>query len=120
MGPPLSPGPLGLPYRAAQKPPRSVIELFHDLNCPFSKKMMMTLQEVVPAIEEKYLDAVQWLFMGVIQPWHAQSCLMHSAALAVADIKPDATWKYFWASFDKQERFFDDTACTKSQKEVHE
>uniref|UniRef100_A0A7S4VHI0 Thioredoxin-like fold domain-containing protein n=1 Tax=Alexandrium monilatum TaxID=311494 RepID=A0A7S4VHI0_9DINO len=120
MGPPLPPGPLGHPYKAAEKPPRIVVELFLDLCCPFCKKMMTALKDVAPAVEASHPGQVQWLFCNVIQPWHPQSCMMHEAFLAVSTKKPEAAWPYAWAVLDKQESFFDDQVMDKSRKQLYE
>uniref|UniRef100_A0A7S1WTV5 Thioredoxin-like fold domain-containing protein n=1 Tax=Alexandrium catenella TaxID=2925 RepID=A0A7S1WTV5_ALECA len=120
MGPPLPPGPLGHPFKAAERPPKIVVELFLDLCCPFSKKMMMTLKEVTAAVEASCPGQVQWLFCNVIQPWHPQSCMMHEVCLAVSAKKAEATWPFIWALFDKQESFFDDQVMDKSRKQLYE
>ena len=81
MPPPIPSAPIGtLMLKTAA--PSLVIETFHDFCCPFSKKMFVTLMEVMPALKEQG-KPVDLLFQCVPQPWHAQSSYMHEVALAV-------------------------------------
>mmetsp|Transcript_88436 Transcript_88436/g.205749 ORF Transcript_88436/g.205749 Transcript_88436/m.205749 type:complete len:206 (-) Transcript_88436:103-720(-) len=119
MGPPLPPGPLGHPYKVVETP-RLVIEIFHDLCCPFCKKMFASLEAVVSAYESSHPGQIQWLYCNVIQPWHPQSCTMHEVCLAVSAIKPEAVWQFASAVYAKQESFYDDQALDKSRKQLDE
>lgn len=85
--PPLPKAPLGF-SRFAAPAPRLSLDLYHDLCCPFSKKMFVTLfgddgtSGVATAFEAKYPGCAEWNWRPVPQPWHAQSSYMHEAALA--------------------------------------
>mmetsp|Transcript_130029 Transcript_130029/g.324083 ORF Transcript_130029/g.324083 Transcript_130029/m.324083 type:complete len:203 (-) Transcript_130029:41-649(-) len=120
MGPPLPPGPLGHPFSPSEKPPKIVIELFHDLCCPFCKKMGQTLEKVMPSFEAKHPGVVQWLYMNVPQPWHAQSCLMHEACLAVSAVKPTATWPFIFALYEKQAEYYDAQVTDLSKRQLYQ
>ena len=63
------------------------VEVFLDLDCPYSRKCFKTLYEgsVIQAYEGK---PVQFLVQNVIQPWHPVGSLMHEVSLAVKSIKP--------------------------------
>jgi len=120
MGPPLPPGPLGHPFNPQETRPKIVIELFHDLCCPFCKKMGQTLEKVMPSFEAKHPGVVQWLFMNVPQPWHPQGCLMHEVCLAVSEIQPAATWPFIFAVYEKQAEYFDAEVTDMSKRQVYQ
>ena len=81
MAAPMPPAPVGLKLTQAPNP-TVVVEMFHDVCCPFSKKMYDTVDGgVLPALADKGLsDQIDFVWQSVPQPWHAQSCLMHVAA----------------------------------------
>jgi protein-disulfide isomerase len=120
MPPPLPPGPLGHPYKQPEKPPKVVIELFHDLTCPFCKKMMDSLKEVLPEYETKHPGAIQWLYCNVVQTWHPQSALCHEACMAVSEVKKEAVWDFVHAFMDKQEDYFDDKVRSKTPNDIYQ
>ena len=81
MPPPIPSAPIGtLMFKTSG--PALIIETFQDFCCPFSKKMFVTLSEVMAALKEQG-KSVDLLFQCVPQPWHAQSSYMHEVALAV-------------------------------------
>ncbi|CAF0849571.1 unnamed protein product [Didymodactylos carnosus] len=80
------------------------IDLFLDLTCPFSAKMWKTL------VENNVLSSyknVQFIFRHQIQPWHAQSTLLHTALIAVAKHHSEKFQKAASVLFNYQQEFFD-------------
>lgn len=124
MPPPLPSHPLGV--RLLGNPSATlVVELFHDLCCPFSRKMSMTLWGGVfdqigadPALAAK----VEFIFHNVPQPWHPQSPVMHECMFAVAlavDHDPEKLKKYIIAVFNAWPTFADLYVADKTRKELH-
>eukprot|EP00418_Pyrodinium_bahamense_P051952 CAMPEP_0179179544 /NCGR_PEP_ID=MMETSP0796-20121207/88861_1 /TAXON_ID=73915 /ORGANISM="Pyrodinium bahamense, Strain pbaha01" /LENGTH=266 /DNA_ID=CAMNT_0020883211 /DNA_START=14 /DNA_END=814 /DNA_ORIENTATION=- len=117
-GPPLPSQPLGVAWPSQAGVGSVVVELFLDLCCPFSKKMIKTLASGVAA---QYEGNVTFVFQSVVQPWHAQSSYMHEASLAVLDVGgPAAFWKFALAVLDSQEEFFDDKVYDKTRQQLYE
>ena len=85
--PPPPKAPLGF-SRFGTAAPRLTLDVYHDLCCPFSQKMFLTLfgadgcGGVASAIDAARPGCVEWTWRAVPQPWHAQSSYMHEAALA--------------------------------------
>lgn len=89
-GPPLPHKPLGAILGTGDP----TFEIFLDLSCPFSVKAFNTIfDEVEPAHRGK----ASFLIHNVVQPWHAQSTVMHEAALAVREVAPELYFKYYRA-----------------------
>ncbi|CAE8620279.1 unnamed protein product [Polarella glacialis] len=138
-GPPMPSVPVGVARPGGQKASVTV-ELFLDLCCPYSNKMFKTISEhVAPKYEgeaglmnicsltqatldmnKESLSQVKFVFHSVAQPWHAQSCYMHEASLAVLDSAgPQKFWDFAGALFCKQEEFFDDMVMDKTRNELY-
>eukprot|EP00434_Breviolum_minutum_P017198 symbB.v1.2.015183.t1/scaffold1044.1/size142232/4 len=114
-GPPLPSEPMGVPWSKAGG--AVVVELFLDLCCPFSKRMLHTVAGDVAA---SYEGKVNFIFHTVVQPWHAQSSYMHEASLAVLKLHgPEAFWKYVVALSEHQENYFDDKTFDKSRQQIY-
>jgi hypothetical protein len=47
------------------------------------------------------------IFRPQIQPWHPSSTLVHEAALAVQQVRPDKFWEFSERLFDQQKDYFD-------------
>eukprot|EP00040_Diaphanoeca_grandis_P003203 m.24211 g.24211 ORF g.24211 m.24211 type:complete len:201 (+) comp14502_c0_seq1:69-671(+) len=65
--------------------PRGVttVEVYLDYACPYSKKMYeMLFLKVFPM----YKDKIRLVFKHQVQPWHAQSMMIHEVALAVKKV----------------------------------
>ncbi|CAE8646844.1 unnamed protein product [Polarella glacialis] len=108
--------PVGVARPGGQKASVTV-ELFLDLCCPYSNKMFKTISEHVAP---NYEGEVKFVFHSVAQPWHAQSCYMHEASLAVLDSAgPQKFWDFAGALFGKQEEFFDDMVMDKTRNELY-
>ncbi len=144
MPPPLPSSPVGFALGCATSP-KVVVEIFHDLNCPFSRKTFKTLKEGAEAVITAYAGLpVQFVFQQVIQPvrcafgaclhrsgqspthhthnhnpqWHPAGCLMHEAALAVRAVEPEDYMAFMAMVYDKQEDFSDAATWNKSRAQV--
>ncbi|KAK4538251.1 hypothetical protein CDCA_CDCA16G4276 [Cyanidium caldarium] len=97
-----------------------LVEAFLDYNCPYSKRMFdVWTKSVIP----RYADdgRVQFAFCNVPQPWHAQSCYMHEAALAARRIGGDeAFWRASQVLFDRQDDLVDERVYELSRRAVYE
>lgn len=120
MAPPLPPTPVGIRLTRASSP-TLVVELFHDVCCPFSKKMFETVfGSVIPELERSDgSDRVEFLWQSVPQPWHAQSCCMHDAVMAAAIIDRNKAGTFISNVFAKQADFFDDMSKDLSRVEIY-
>ena len=99
-----------------------VVDLFHDVCCPYSKKMFDTVfRSLIPALEkENLIGGIQFLWQSVPQPWHAQSCCMHDAIMAASILDVEKTPTYILNIFAKQTDFFDDQAKNLSRVQIYE
>ena len=99
-----------------------VVDLFHDVCCPYSKKMFDTVfRSLIPALELKNLiGSIQFLWQSVPQPWHAQSCCMHDAIMAASILDIEKTPTYILNIFAKQTDFFDDQTKNLSRVQIYE
>ena len=99
-----------------------VVDLFHDVCCPYSKKMFDTVfRSLIPALEtENLIGSIQFLWQSVPQPWHAQSCCMHDAIMAASILDVDKTPTYILNIFAKQTDFFDDQTKNLSRVQIYE
>eukprot|EP00401_Gymnodinium_catenatum_P045268 CAMPEP_0117556758 /NCGR_PEP_ID=MMETSP0784-20121206/51974_1 /TAXON_ID=39447 /ORGANISM="" /LENGTH=206 /DNA_ID=CAMNT_0005354043 /DNA_START=21 /DNA_END=641 /DNA_ORIENTATION=+ len=121
MAPPLPPAPLGAKLTSAASP-RVVVEMFHDLKCPFSKKMFETIyKEVWPELQTSATDAaaVEFLFQSVPQPWHPQSCNMHEASLAVLELDASKFYPFCAKVYETFEEFSDLNTMGMSRMELY-
>jgi len=120
MAAPLPPTPVGLKIAQAVSP-SVVVDMFHDVCCPFSKKMYDTIYEqVIPALAQRQLTGqVEFLWQSVPQPWHAQSCLMHDAVMAAALLDEGKVAAYIHGIFARQTDFFDDTTKDLSRVQIY-
>ena len=121
MAPPLPPEPVGIKLTNAASPDL-VVEMFHDVCCPFSKKMYDTVYgAVIPKLEgQSKARTIEFLWQSVPQPWHAQSCCMHDAIMAASILDVEKAATYIFNVFDKQTDFFDDHAKDLSRIQIYE
>ena len=121
MAPPLPSVPVGIKLTNSFSS-GVVVDLFHDVCCPYSKKMFDTVFcSLIPALEtENLIEGVQFLWQSVPQPWHAQSCCMHDAIMAASILDVEKTPTYISNIFDKQTDFFDDQAKNLSRIQIYE
>ena len=99
-----------------------VVDLFHDVCCPYSKKMFDTVfRSLIPTLETKNLiGGIQFLWQSVPQPWHAQSCCMHDAIMAASILNVEKTPAYILNIFAKQTDFFDDRSKDLSRVQIYD
>ena len=117
MPPPLSPTPIGIPvYRNPAYPIKASIELFLDLNCPFSRKMFTTLSsDIFPLYETRQ---VQFVVQHVIQPWHPAGYYLHEVALAIYALSPNTYWFFLNKLVEVASDFSDENTWSKSRSEI--
>ena len=74
-----------------------------DYTCPFSARLYRRLRtEILPAYGEK----LRFTFKHQVQPWHPQSALLHTSALAARALAgDDGFWRMSDALFDRLEEF---------------
>mmetsp|Transcript_8107 Transcript_8107/g.23861 ORF Transcript_8107/g.23861 Transcript_8107/m.23861 type:complete len:203 (-) Transcript_8107:236-844(-) len=112
-GPPLPKTPLGTALNDGSS--TIVVELFLDLTCPFSRKMFTTIHD---GLKGGTLGGgkAKFVFQNVVQPWHAQSTIVHEAALAVKRVAPEKFVGFCRAVYDS----FDAFTSTSVQPETRE
>jgi len=96
-----------------------VVEMFHDLICPFSSKMYKTVYDsVIPA----FGDSVTFVVHQVPQPWHPQGSYVHEAALAVRYTTPGLYGKFCRAAFAAYDSgsFTDADTWNKTREQIYE
>ncbi|CAD7924528.1 unnamed protein product [Amoebophrya sp. A120] len=130
MPPPIPARPMGFPLGFSNgKQPKLKVELFQDLCCPFSFKMMQTLQTgVLPVLKEKansdpakYADAIEFVIHPLAQPWHMQSCVQHETAHAVVHLLGKEKYWPFATTIMSQryEKFSDHQTCHMTRRQLH-
>ncbi|KAF6002663.1 hypothetical protein F1559_001269 [Cyanidiococcus yangmingshanensis] len=117
---PLPKMPVTVPFYRERPYPQVLVEVFLDYNCPYSKKAFLTLwQQVLPLYKAEH--RVQFSFGLVPQPWHAQTCYVHEAALAVRQLSGDeGFWKASAVLFDHQSDWVDENVLDKTRRQVYE
>ena len=102
--------------------PSVVVEMFHDVCCPFSNKMFNTVSGAVLAeLERRDLrEKVEFLFQCVPQPWHSQSCCMNEAVMAAVILDGRKACAYIGNLFARQTEFFDDTTKDLSRNQLYD
>lgn len=120
MATPLPPAPVGLKLVGAAAPDL-VVEMFHDVCCPYSKKMYTTVfGDVLPALEGgNRAGRIEFLFQAVPQPWHGQSGFMHDAVMAASLVDPARAPAYIAALFDRQTEYFDDATKDLTRVQIY-
>ena len=122
MGPPLPSRPLGIVFFPETTQPRISVQLYHDVCCPFSKKMFNTLFLKNTGLANKYEkeQQVQFTWFPVPQPWHPQSAIMAEAVLSIQKTTPHKTWAFITAMYANQDNFFDDKVADMSRTALYE
>ncbi|CAD7964309.1 unnamed protein product [Amoebophrya sp. A25] len=125
MPPPIPSRPIGFAAGLCTGQPVLKIELFQDLCCPFSGKMMKTLVDgVIPEIAERpeLAGKVEFIVQPIVQPWHCQSSVMHETAHAVAlSLGMDRYWPFLLAILEQRtEKFEDWQTCHLSRVQLHD
>jgi len=81
-----------------------VVELFLDLTCPFSRKMFYAVHDDI-SDGGKLEGKAKFILQNVIQPWHAQSTVLHEAALAVKRLDASQCIPFCKALYDNYDSF---------------
>lgn len=91
------------------------VQLYIDYCCPYSKKLLLNVKPVFAEFPE-----IQFTIIHQVQPWHPQSAIMHSAALAVNMINPEKFLEYSFLLMEKQQSFFDNNSWHKSINDIYQ
>lgn len=114
---------------AAAKTAPHTVNLYLDYNCPFSAKIFFKLKEsVIPALNQKYPNKFQFVFVNVIQPWHPNSEFLNEFSLVLAKLlREDPTakntnslfWEFSNLIFKNKEKFFDEANADLNRNEIY-
>ncbi|SCU97104.1 LAMI_0F08900g1_1 [Lachancea mirantina] len=104
----------------SRSPSVVTVELYLDYCCPFSSKLFLNWYDsVIPEIQKQLgADSFQFQLIQVPQPWHASSCYMHEAGLAVARLSPDNMIEFSRRLFEGQTKWFDEPTFEKSRSQI--
>jgi hypothetical protein len=118
---PLPNAPLGIKMTYATSP-SLIVEMFHDVCCPFSSTMFNTVSRAVLGELERrdLIEKVEFLFQCVPQPWHSQSCCMNEAVMAAVILDDKKACTYIHNLFARQTEFFDDTTKDLSRNQLYD
>lgn len=119
MGPPLPPKQLGI--RLGSQLAKVNMACFVDLCCPFSKKIMVRLNEVHRWSEGKYPGAFSINYLLTPQPWHPQSTILSESVIAVQKVNDNdaVALSYIDKLLEQVENFYDDATYTKSRDQLY-
>jgi protein-disulfide isomerase len=118
MPPKLPHRPLGFRYFGAADA-KVLVEVFSDMNCPFSGKMFKVLKDVPTALAKKVESPTLAIHYHLLpQPWHPQSCIQNEAALAVYNVKPTAVFEFMEKVWADGESWKDGATFETSRKEM--
>mmetsp|Transcript_34392 Transcript_34392/g.62798 ORF Transcript_34392/g.62798 Transcript_34392/m.62798 type:complete len:215 (-) Transcript_34392:312-956(-) len=120
MAPPMPPRPVGTAL-SSPPAPKLVVDMFHDLMCPFSCRMYKrVVEEVRPALEASNPGEVKFVYHNVPQVWHPQSCTAHLAFFAVRQTAgPEQALAFAHRFCDARESFGDAEVLDKTTNEVY-
>ena len=115
MSIPIPPRPSG--YRLGNANAPIIIEMFFDLECPFSKKGWQTIQEVVKIYTSEQLHLIlQPMTLGN----HRQSWDATKAAIAVAGDDTSKFIDFVSYIFDRQAEFANEASKDRTQTDWHD
>ena len=121
MSVPLPREPIGIKMTHVPSP-SVIVEMFHDVCCPFSNTMFTTIHGPVigELKKEKVIEKIEFVFHCVPQPWHSQSCCMNEAVMAAVILDETRAVSYIKGIFAHQESFFDDSTGDLSRNNLYE
>ncbi|WP_036487977.1 thioredoxin domain-containing protein [Myxosarcina sp. GI1] len=102
-------------YRLGNTDAPVMVEMFFDLECPFSKKGWNTLIKVV----EQYRDRVYFILQPMTLGNHRQSWDATKAAIAVAGDDTDKFIDFVSYIYRHQEEFANEASKDKTQRDFH-
>lgn len=103
-------------------PTHHTLEVYLDYCCPFSAKMFRTLTGAVdPLVRStpRWRSSLALVFRQQVQPWHPSSTLMHEAALAVLELRPELFWAFSAELFEAQKGFFDASVVNETRNDTY-
>ena len=103
-------------YRIGSASAPIMIEVFFDLECPFSKKGWNTVMSVKDAYTS---EQIYWVFQPMSLGNHRQSWDATKAAIAAANADTQKFIDFVSYLFDKQEDFANEAWKDKTQTEFH-
>lgn len=104
-------------YRIGRADAPVVVEMFFDLECPFSKRGWGNVQQVMAAYSA---EQVYWIFQPMTLGNHRQSWDATKAAIALADNSAEKFVDVVSYIFTRQEEFANEAWKDKTQTEFHE
>ena len=118
MPPVLPPKPLGifLGCRTAQ----TMVDVFVDPCCPFSKKIFIKLLEVHEWAESTAPSKLCVRVFLYPQPWHPQSTMLVEAAVAVQRTDETQVIPFLVKLFETVTDFYDASTYSKSRQEIYQ
>ena len=103
-------------YRIGDANAPIMVEVFFDLECPFSKKGWNTVMKVKEAYGE---DQIYWVFQPMTLGNHRQSWDATKAAIAVSNTDAQKFIDFVSYLFGKQSNFANEAWKDKTQTEFH-
>ncbi len=118
--------------------PKVTLEVFIDLNCPFSKRAFDRLVGEVSPHYAAAAQPIQFVYHLAPQPWHPQVPLLHlgvhpscvpttfpqsglmAEAVVIAEALQGLGFRMIQEIFDNQSKFFDVEVYNKSRAQIYE
>jgi protein-disulfide isomerase len=118
MPAPLPPKPLGLFLGSRAAP--TLVEVYVDPCCPFSKKIFLKLLEVFDWAESTAVGKLCIRVLFYPQPWHPQSTMLVESAVAVQRIDEAKVVPFMVKLFENVTDFYDASTYSKSRQQIYE
>ena len=103
-------------YRIGEADAPVMVEMFFDLECPFSKRGGGNVRQVMDTYAA---DKVYWIFQPMTLGNHRQSWDATKAAIALAGENPEKFIEVVSYIFSRQEEFANEAWKDKTQTEFH-
>ena len=104
-------------YRLGRVDAPVMVEMFLDLECPFSKRGW---QNVMPVMQAYSTEQVRWIFQLMTLGNHRQSWDATKSAIAVAGQDVEKFMDFVGYVFSRQEEFANDAWKDKTQTDFHQ
>lgn len=114
----IPPKPLGI--YIGSRHANTIVDVFCDPCCPFSKKIFLKLLEVHRWAESHHPGKFCVRVFLYPQPWHPQSTMLVEAAVAVQRIDEKQVVPFLVHLFDVVTNFYDASTYSKSRIEIYQ
>ena len=109
---------LGVVVGGPTAPTATVLEVFVDFMCPFSKRIS---ERLVKEVKPHYGEKLKLVFHPMAQPWHPQGCAVHECFHVAAAVDPSKQEAIYVATMDfANPTFCDVPAYDKTRRDIHE